>query len=191
MRTADDVEGQAVAAFERQAAGEGGDFDAGNGIEALAAIVGELGDAGGLFERSPVSDISRVRTLWGSKPGLTLAQRDEGADQERGSDEQNERERDFADDEQRAHLALAEAGAGAVAAFLERGVEVGTRGSDGGEESEENAGEQRDGEREDEDAPVEADGGSVFADARQVGGARRRAERARRRSREPGRARRR
>ncbi len=46
-------------------------FDAGNGIEPLAAIVRDLRDAGGLFERSPVSDISRVRTLCGSKPGLT------------------------------------------------------------------------------------------------------------------------
>ena len=43
MRAADDVEGQAVAAFERQAAGEGGDFDAGNGVEALAAIVSRPG----------------------------------------------------------------------------------------------------------------------------------------------------
>ena len=63
--------------------------------------------------------------MWGSKPGLTCAQSDEGADEERGSDEQDERERDFADDQQGAGLALAEAGAGAVAAFLEGGVEVG------------------------------------------------------------------
>ena len=40
---ADDVEGQAVAAFERKAAGEGGDFDAGDGIEALASVVGRPG----------------------------------------------------------------------------------------------------------------------------------------------------
>ena len=56
----------------------------------------------------------------------------------------------------------------AVAALLERRVEVGTRGADGGEQTEENAGEQRDAEGEGEDAPVDADRGSVFADARDV-----------------------
>ena len=47
---ADDVEGQAEAAFERQAAGGGGDFNTGDGVEALAAIAGELGDGGGFLE---------------------------------------------------------------------------------------------------------------------------------------------
>ena len=99
-----------------------------------------------------------------------MAQSDEGADQKGGSDEEDEGEGDFADDEKGAHLALAEAGAGAVAAFFQGGVEVGTRGSDGGEEAEEDAGEEGDADSEDEDAPVEADSGAVFADAGEIGG---------------------
>ena len=82
----------------------------------------------------------------------------------------DERERDLADDEQGAGLALAEAGAGAVAALFKSGVEVGARGTDGGEETEEDAGDERDDEGEGEDAPVDADGGSGFADAWDVAG---------------------
>ena len=168
---ADDVEGQAVAAFERKAAGEGGDFDAGDGIEALAAIVGDLGDAGGLFELVAGEGHFESEDVAGIEAGVDLAESNEGADEECGSDEENESERDFADDKQGAGLALAEAGAGAVAAFLKGGVEVGARGADGGEESEENAGEEGDAEGESEDAPVDTDGGSMFADAGKAGGA--------------------
>ena len=38
--TADDDEGKSVAAFEREAAGGGGGFDAGDGVEAFAAEAG-------------------------------------------------------------------------------------------------------------------------------------------------------
>ena len=143
-RAADDVEGKAVAAFERQTAGEGGDLDAGNGVEALAAIMGDLGNAGGLFELIAGKGHFQSKDVAGIEAGVDLAERDESADKERGSDEENEGEGDFADDEEGTHFALAEAGAGAVAAFLEGGVEVDTRGCDGGEEPEENAGEERD-----------------------------------------------
>jgi hypothetical protein len=53
------------------------------------------------------------------------AEGDEGADEQGGSDEENEGEGDFADDEQRADLALTESDAGTIGTFLERGVEVG------------------------------------------------------------------
>ena len=66
---------------------------------------------------------------------------------------------------------MPECGPGAVAAFLERGVQVGARGADGGRQAEENAGEQRDAEGEEQHAPVEPDGGSAFANKGQVGGA--------------------
>ena len=142
-RAADDVEGQAEAAFERQAAGGGGDFDAGNGVEALAAIADELGDAGGLLKALAGERHFQGEDVVRIEAGIDVAQGDEGADEQRGADEENEGEGDFADDQKRAGLALAESCAGAVAAFLERGVEVGARGADGGEEPEENAGEQR------------------------------------------------
>ena len=122
---ADDVEGQAVAAFERKAAGEGGDFDAGNGIEALASVVGDLGDAGGLFELVAGEGHFEGEDVAGIKAGVDLAQSNEGADEERGSDEDDQGERDFADDQQGAGLVLAEAATGAVAAFLKGGVEIG------------------------------------------------------------------
>ncbi|MGA8531805.1 MAG: hypothetical protein WB622_18940 [Acidobacteriaceae bacterium] len=53
------------------------------------------------------------------------AEGDEGADEQGGSDEENEGEGDLADDDQRADLALTESGAGTIGTFLERGVEVG------------------------------------------------------------------
>ena len=103
--------------------------------------------------------------------GIDVAQGDEAADEQGGTDQQDERERDLADDQQRAGLALTESGAGAVAAFLERGVEVGARGSDGGEQTEENAGKQRDAEGEGEHPPIDADGGAMLADAGNIAGA--------------------
>ena len=65
---------------------------------------------------------------------------------------------------------MAEAGASAVAAFFESGVEVGARGTDGGEEAEENTGDEGDGEGEGEDAPVDAYARAGFADAWDVAG---------------------
>ena len=131
----------------------------------------ELGDAGGLLESVAGEGHFHGEDVVRVEAGIDVAQGEEGADEQRGADEQDEGERDFADDEQGARFALAESGAGAVAAFLERGVEVGARGADGGEESEEDAGEQGDAEGEGEDTPIDADGGSVFADAGDVAGA--------------------
>ena len=168
---ADDVEVQAEAAFEREAAGGGGGFDTGNGVEALSAFEGELGDGGSFLKAIAGEGHLHGEDVVGIEAGIDVAERDEGADEQRGADEEDEGEGDFADDQQGAHLALAESGAGAVAAFLQGGVEVGARGTDGGEEAEEDAGEERDGEGEEEDAPVEGDGGAVFADAGEIGGA--------------------
>ena len=134
-------------------------------------IADQLGDAGGLLEAVAGEGHFHGEDVVRVEAGVDVAQGEEGADEQGGSDEEDERERDFADDEQGAGFALAESGAGAVAAFLERRVEVGTRGADGGEQSEEDAGEQGDAEGEGEDAPIDADGGSVFADAGDVAGA--------------------
>ena len=110
--TADDVEGQAEAAFERQAAGEGRGFDSGDGVEALAAIADQLGDSGGLLEAVAGERHFHREDVVRVEAGVDVAQGEEGADEQRRADEQDERERDFADDQQRAGLALAESGAG-------------------------------------------------------------------------------
>ena len=89
---ADDVEGQAVAALERKAAGEGGDFDAGDGIEALAPVLGDLGDSGGLFELVAGEGHFEGENVAGIEARVDLAESNEGADEERGSDEQHESE---------------------------------------------------------------------------------------------------
>ena len=78
-------------------------------------------------------------------------------------------QRDLTDHEQRPGLALREAGAGAVAAFLQGRVEVGPRGAEGREDSEQDAGKQRDHEGEGEYAPIDADGRAVFANTGQAG----------------------
>ena len=86
----------------------------------------DLGDAGGLFELVAGEGHFEGEDVVGIEAGVDLAQSNEGADEQRGSDEQDESERDFADDQQGAGLALAESAAGAVAAFLKGGVEIGT-----------------------------------------------------------------
>ena len=56
--------------------------------------------------------------------GIYLAQSEESANEERRSDEKHEGEGDFADYEQRVSFVVAEAGTGAVAAFLQGGIQV-------------------------------------------------------------------
>src|ERR1035441_4169163 len=106
----------------------------------------------------------------GIEARIDAAQGDKCADEQRRANEQNQRQRDFADDEQGPSLALAEAGAGAAAAFFERGVEVGSRGADGGKEPEEDSGEKGNGEGECEDTPVNSDRSAVFSNAGKAGG---------------------
>ena len=96
-RFADDGEGQAELALDGEAAGEGGILHAGDGVEALAAIVGELRHAGCLLiARSGQGhfhgdDVVRI------KAGVDGVQRDKGADQQRRADEQHNRDQYFDD----------------------------------------------------------------------------------------------
>ena len=92
---AHDGKGQVEAALERQAAGGGGDFDAGNGAEALAAVAGELGDACGFLEAVAGEGHFEGEDIAGIEAGIDVAQRDKGADEEGGSDEENEGEGDL------------------------------------------------------------------------------------------------
>ena len=94
----------------------------------LRTFARELSDPRGRVQVAmPVMDISGGEHVVGVEPGSDRAQGDEGADQQRRADQQYQRQRDFARDQQRARLARAESGAGATAAFLQRGVEVGSR----------------------------------------------------------------
>ncbi len=68
---------------------------------------------------------------------------------------------------------MVKSGAGAVAALLQCGVEVRTRGADGREESKEDAGEERDAESEGEYPPIDRDCAAMLADARNIPGAHR------------------
>ena len=97
-----------------------------------------------------------------SKPGSTRASATRRADQQRGADQQDQRQRDFGDDEHRARLVLPEAAARAPAAFLERRREIGARALERGNQAEQDARDERDGEREREHAPVDADQRAVL-----------------------------
>ena len=76
----------------------------------------------------PASDVWNVNTLRASKPGFDGAQSDEAADQQRGADQQHERQRHFDDDQRRADPLVTHTGAGAAAGLLERRDEVGLGG---------------------------------------------------------------
>ena len=96
------------------------------------------------------------------------AQRDEGPDEERRANEQHQRQPHFDDDQDGARAVLPEAAAGAVAAFLNRRVEIDARRLQRRYEAEDQAGQQRNRDGEGEHAPVDADPPAVEADARDV-----------------------
>src|SRR4051794_8434133 len=91
-----------------------------------------------------------------------------GADQECGSNQKDERERDFNDDEDGASLVLAEARSRPAAALLERRGQVGLGALKRRDEPEQDPGRERHAEREYRHAPVEADQRAVDTDARQA-----------------------
>jgi hypothetical protein len=105
----------------------------------------------------------------GIEAGTDAAESEKSANEQRRADQQNQGQRNLADDQERARLGLPEAGPGAVAALLERRVEVGARGGESREEPEQDAGEQRHREGEREYTPIDSDGGAVFADTGQSG----------------------
>ena len=98
---AHDGEGQTELSLDGQAASEGGVFDAGDCIQPLAAIAGELRHAGCLLKRGPVSDISMVMTLWESKPGLTACKATKVRMSSAEPMSSTRARQHFADDEQR------------------------------------------------------------------------------------------
>src|SRR5579872_2479707 len=169
MRAAHDVERQTEAAFERQATRGGDGLDAGNRRNALASFERKLRDSSGLLIAIAGERHFHGEHVVGVEARIYVAQRDEGANKQRCPDEQNHRQGDLTDDEQGTRLALAESRAGAVAAFLQRAVQVRTRGANRREDAENNAGEQRNAESEGKDAPIESDSGAVFPHPRQVG----------------------
>src|SRR6185437_8171145 len=140
-------------------------------MDALSAVVDELGDAGGLLVTRAGKghlhgdDVVRVEA------GLDHAQSDESADEQAGADDEDEGEADLGDDEEGARLALTQSETAAAAAFIHGGGKVRPRRSESGDETEEDSGENRDADGEQRDAPVDGDAGAVFADAGDVAGA--------------------
>ena len=67
--------------------------------------------------------------------------------EQRGPDDQDQRERHFGHDQDGTKLPAAKANAGTTAALVERGGKVGTRRADGGDQTEENPGDERHAER--------------------------------------------
>ena len=74
------------------------------------------------------------------KPGSTFPSLNETLEEQTGAGQEDERERDFADDERVAQPVVAPAGSGAAAAFLERLGQVGLAAGEAGDEAEEQAG---------------------------------------------------
>ena len=109
-----------------------------------------------LAKRWPVSDIRMVSTFSASKPGFTPPNASEGTDQQGRAHQQHHGERDFADHQHRARLVLAKARAGASAAFLQGGAQIGPRSLQRGNQAEEKAGGQRDQNRESQNTPIQA-----------------------------------
>ena len=97
--TPDNVEGQPVAGFERQAAGEGRALYTRDGVEALAAIARELGDSGGLLVAVADERHLQREHVVTVEAGIDVAQSDERADEERSANEKHQRKRNFADDQ--------------------------------------------------------------------------------------------
>ena len=96
-------------------------------LQLLDAVAHDLLDRLRFLELRPFSDILQREDVVRVEAGIDAAERDGRADQQRGSDQQHERERDFDDDEHRAHLVLPEAGAGPSRALLQRGRQIGLR----------------------------------------------------------------
>ena len=169
-RTPDDLEGRAIFDIDGPPKAGGRKFHSREGIEPVAAIPQELSHAGCVLVALAVERHLHGENIVRIEAGTHLVEGDEGANEKRRADEQDQGQRDFADDQQRAGLPLAESSARAVAALFQRRVQIGVRRGERREQAEENAGEQRDGEGEAEHAPIQADGRAVLADAGQACG---------------------
>ena len=165
-----DGEGQAEAPLQRQAAGGGHCFDSGEGFDVTAGLFDEFSNGGGFLEARAADGHVHGEDVMSAEAGINAAQSGEGADEKHGTDEQDQRERHFRDDEERARFVLAQAAAGARATFAEGDAQIGARGSERRNQAKEHAGEKRNQNGEDKDPPVESDVGAVLADEWDVAG---------------------
>ena len=92
---------------------------AGNGIEPLGAVVNDLRDAAGLQKPAAADRHGHGEHVVRVEPGIDRLQVHKCANEQRRSDDQNERQSHFANDQKRTHLAAAEAYTGAVAALVQ------------------------------------------------------------------------
>src|SRR5580658_941022 len=125
-----DDERQAEAAFERKAAGGGKRDNAGQAFHPALRIAHELiYGCGGIVARSGEGHFHGEnfvrRETW-----IHTAQRCKSADEQSSADQEHESERDFGDNQSGASLVLAQAAAGARAAFLEGEAKIGVRGTE-------------------------------------------------------------
>ena len=101
---------QRAAAGQRQLRGEADVGHAGDRAQLLLHLPQQRQPRGGVrILRRAAAPRGRCSTPYGSKPGPDLLQRDEAADHQAGADQQHERERHFADHQQRRAAAPAPA----------------------------------------------------------------------------------
>src|ERR1700761_2106092 len=123
-RLANDLERERVANKDGQPISGGRNIDAGKGIQPVAAVAQKLCHPGSLLESLPVERyFERQHVMW-AETRFHGMQSKEGADEKHRADQQYQRERNLADDQHRAHPALAKAAAGAAATFLQDRVQI-------------------------------------------------------------------
>ena len=89
-------------------------------------------------------------------------------DEQRRSDDQDEREGHFADHKHGAKPGAAKAHPATAAAFIQGSCEIGPGSADGWDQAKENPGEDRNAQREEQDMQIEGNGRGIFADARKT-----------------------
>ena len=131
-----DLEPQRIFHIVRQPVRSGRNLNSGDGVQPLAPIPRELSHADRLLVAVAVERHLHGEHVVRIEAGTNTVQGDKCADQKRRPDQQHQCQRHLADDQHRAGLALAESGTGAVAAFLQRRVQVRARGVDRGKQPE-------------------------------------------------------
>ena len=156
--------------MQRETAGGRGGGDAGNGVDALGAIVDHLGDSAGFLKAVATDRHGHGEDVVGVESGIDGLQLHERANQQRGPDDQHKRKSHLADDENGTHLAAAETYSGAVAALIQNCCEVLAGGGDRGHQAEENSGQHGNCQSEEKHVRVDGDRRAIFADARDASG---------------------
>ena len=119
--------GESIAAFERHAARGARHLDAWHRAQPLDAVANQPLDGVRREEPRTLQRHPHRQHVGGVEPGSTAPSATDVRISSAGSDEQDQRQRDFHDDEDRARLVLPEAGARSSGALLERGAEIGAR----------------------------------------------------------------